>query len=400
MNAKIEIALKNFLATRKDLFGVDSEFVKFRTDDAFPPSSNGFFSSTHFGRLAYKTDDGVVRLSSPLAVKIVNETGTLLEFYEMPAASNEVFFYAKILPFFEKFRSAARLFPRFYGHLSDTNCNTFTGVTVMENLRAQRYQPATCGQFLDYDHLALMMRKLAEFHGASYHAKKMDPGRFHCLASALANNHYTYALGYSSIAEGLLGPAARNLQEDPRYSGRLSDVQTFLADTRRALFDSLYEDRNDPTLVICHGDFGAHNFLFKYRDGKPADAKIMDLGNCRLASPAVDLAWLLFSNANRQMKTQRWDDLLDVYYAALAKNSPFEGLPSRESIARAVPQKSVMNCYAAATCAPFVEAIQGGKVEAKKNAVNSMQAVLEIGNMADPNLRLEILKDYLDKSMD
>ncbi|XP_050548366.1 uncharacterized protein LOC126910009, partial [Daktulosphaira vitifoliae] len=89
-----------------------------------------------------------------------------------------------------------------------------------------------------------------------------------------------------------------------------------------------------PLSVLCHGDFCRNNILFKYNDdNRPIATILLDHTNIRYGSLALDLSFFLFLNTDRQLRLNRWDQLLDVYCESLAASVPSGiNVPDRKSV--------------------------------------------------------------------
>lgn len=116
----------------------------------------------------------------------------------------------------------------------------------------------------------------------------------------------------------------------------------FLDDPKRTL--NRVMTPREPMAVLCHGDFNRNNMLFRYenleaatghRSCGPIDALAFDMATIRYGSPALDLSFFLFMNTDRQLRDDRWDDLLDFYCSKVAESvSDVAGLkaPSRAQL--------------------------------------------------------------------
>lgn len=48
--------------------------------------------------------------------------------------------------------------------------------------------------------------------------------------------------------------------------------------------------------TICHGNFTRNNLLFRYKNGRPSDVKVIDWGTMRHCSPSIDFGHILLQN--------------------------------------------------------------------------------------------------------
>lgn len=325
-----DCALRKVFEDRTDLFGIKSSYLRFEVDVTYS-GSNGLKSNWQFGRIVYKSEDNTVHLSVPLALKLSQEVSysPVLQSWEF---TNEIFFYTQILPFFSSFRDVSVSFPNFYQSELSISVNKTEVALIFENLQALGYNNANTKLFLDYNHLALMMRKLGQFHAFSYKAKKTDHVRFYTLASMFRETHFAkdWEMRYMMPAFGLKG--LKKFRDDPSYSSKVSQLEKLIKIANEFILNVFNCDEQNPVAVLCHGDYLQHNVLFKYDKDYPIDLKMVDLGSCKLTSPVVDIAQPLYINADQRMRDEHWDDLINEYYQALKETFPDNEVPSKSSI--------------------------------------------------------------------
>ncbi len=394
MNPEIEFAFKNFVSSREDIFGVKCEFSRFLEDSDFEVSK-GFISTTRFGKIEYLRD-GVADQSPRFAVKCSRDEESSIQFYPFSSGKNELFFYTKILPFFEARRSAGHLFPKFYTNLAVSNRNRTESVTVMENVKASGFAHFSGGPFLDLDHLSLMMRKAAEFHACSYYVRKVEPLSFLSMAGVLSDVDPLFIQYYIKQVNVYFGSAAEILRENPRYASRLNDVDRFFERLKAKIIESVNRDWADPSLVLCHGDFLAQNFLFKYENGKPVDAKIVDLGNCKPANPGRDILYVLLANADKNTRDKYWDYLIDVYCKALKEIYP--DAPSRQCIVDGMAKYIAPLGISIAGMAPIMEGFHKGIIDAKTFNPANLEEIRQYRKMVNSVIPQEMLQEILERT--
>lgn len=137
----------------------------------------------------------------------------------------------------------------------------------------------------------------------------------------------------SKVLEGLLSNELDTLVKSK--SGYDKQAQMFrtevLADAIKILKRVMEPD--EPLSVLCHGDFGRHNLLFRYdSDGRLFDALVYDMATIRYGSPAIDLIHLMYINMNRQARDDHMEELLDVYCKTLASIASGAPVPDRSQI--------------------------------------------------------------------
>jgi len=140
----------------------------------------------------------------------------------------------------------------------------------------------------------------------------------------------------SKVLEGLLTAALDMLVEgkgdSSGYDQKAQQFRTeLLVDAVVTLKCVMKPD--EPLSVLCHGDFGWHNLLFRYNDnGRLLDALVYDMALIRYGSLALDLSYFLYLHTDRQTRDDHWDDLLDIYCETLASVTGSALVPDRSQL--------------------------------------------------------------------
>lgn len=188
--------------------------------------------------------------------------------------------------------------------------------------------------FIDYAHLALMMRKLGEFHAHSFNVRQHKPKMLESIGSALRDPYGILLERYHRTIPTFASRGLLPLKNDPKYAGRLANVANILEAGYEFMMRMNGNRTDDPHSVICHGDFLRSNVLFKYEHGEPVDLRFIDMANVRLAPPVMDLALPLYLHADQKTRDEHWDDLLDEYHGRLSNTFRHVRVPSREDITK------------------------------------------------------------------
>ncbi|XP_050672445.1 uncharacterized protein LOC126970524 isoform X3 [Leptidea sinapis] len=169
----------------------------------------------------------------------------------------EIFVYTTIMPTYRKFQNDIKhlqfLIPECY-HVCKEYCKE---VIVMQNMCADGFMPFVESLVLDYNHILLSLKCLAQFHAMSFILKETE----HRL--------------YKDIEE-ICVPLSR--QTNKRFMDILKDrlmkaINNFSKSQYVQLFNYLFENceqlvedtfKNVNGLCLCHGDVWKENFLYKY----------------------------------------------------------------------------------------------------------------------------------------
>ncbi|XP_063383484.1 uncharacterized protein LOC134669787 [Cydia fagiglandana] len=70
--------------------------------------------------------------------------------------------------------------------------------------------------------------------------------------------------------------------------------------------------------TICHGDCWINNILFKNQGTRPVEVMFVDYQLSRYASPVSDISYFLYMSTERELLSQHYETLINVYYGTLA----------------------------------------------------------------------------------
>ncbi|KAK7580039.1 hypothetical protein V9T40_000668 [Parthenolecanium corni] len=416
MKLFIENFLKEFVQNREDVFGTRCECVGFEYD-MNEDGVKGNQSDTISGCIRYRNENGIILLSPPLVLKappppyscMVLEA-LLFQFV------NEIFVYGHILPFFAHLEtSVLELFPKFYGSRTQTYPESTETIILLENLRYSSYQNAPCKSFLDYAHLSLMVRSLGKFHAFSYLAKQLDPVHFHAYALSLNPIHAPLIGKFMNVLKINGERGLNNLALKSEYQSFIPVIQHLLNNTEQIYMSIFKNERNNPWAVVCHGDYLSNNVMFKYDKGQPTHLKMFDLSISTFSSPALDLALVLYINANQETRDLFWDQLIDDYCDGLSSLPiPVTKLPSRDTIIKELQSKAFYSYIIASFFLPILVA-EDLKLESFQQLlppeyalcnnsselpVNVLRDVgLKIGGETATRHLVDILKDMLNRGI-
>ncbi|KAK7580038.1 hypothetical protein V9T40_000667 [Parthenolecanium corni] len=342
MKLFIENSLKEFVKKRVDIFGIRSEFVGFEYSQTnAEDSTKGWQSENIFGCISYKNENGNILLSPSLVLKSQPTVSFVAE-AQLLQYVNEIFVYGHILPFFAHLEpSVLELFPKYYASYTQTYPESSEAVILLENLRDSGYQNAPCKSFLDYAHLSLMVRSLGKFHAFSYLAKELDPLRFQAYALSLNPINGPIIGRFEGLLPTCCSRGLKDLALRSEYKSIIPVIQHLLDNAEQILMALFKNERNNPWAVVCHGDYLSGNVMFKYDKGHPVHLKIFDLATNTFSSPVLDLALVLYMNANQETRDLYWNQLVDDYCDGLSSLPiPVRKLPSRDVVTKELQSKA------------------------------------------------------------
>ncbi|XP_045586389.1 uncharacterized protein [Procambarus clarkii] len=188
----------------------------------------------------------------------------------------------------------------------------------LEDLRLRGFKMLDSKKGMDLAHATLVLQELGKLHAASLLLKATAPEQD--LADRFTHIKVDW-MSFPDIAKKMFN----DMFSGPMAAGEemLRDIEGYevaaqwLAKHNNNFADILLRhlDRNPKFDVICHGDCWNNNLLFRYNeDGDPVEVMLLDLQLNRVASPATDLNYLLYTGLHGDIRKANWRDLLSFYY--------------------------------------------------------------------------------------
>ena len=286
-----------------------------------------FQSNIHFINVEIKFENQAPNAYS-LLVKASPEDPTHRYYFDTDVLfHNEIHMYTEVFPFVEEFlreRQAdlqGEIFAKCYYAESGAANVGLRDIIVLEDMVPRGFTPSAERLFLDFDHCAVALRKLARYHAVLYGIKKLEPSRFHAMVKNIRTQNYG-----QSTPEDVNYFFKTTSYRGVRYlEGRQEMDQATLERLKNRLEHAGHHivelmKPKEPLAVLCHGDFLRNNILFRYDSGKPCDAILFDFQSVKYASPTIDLSVFMYLNTSSELRTQHWDDLFGEYHATLTQN--------------------------------------------------------------------------------
>ncbi|CAK9825163.1 hypothetical protein ANTRET_LOCUS3229 [Anthophora retusa] len=244
-----------------------------------------------------------------LLVKLLPEGGAEhASITAFDAFQNEEMFYTKMTA-----KYGTDLVPKCY--LSDLG-RYGRPVIVLEDLEADGY--AQVDGELDEDHLKLCVQVLAKFHARGLKLRAIEPSVFREFEAKLLEISLTEEaiMRYEKRSTRLM-----NILESMSNSSFVEKVRNRLNKNTMEIVKDVAAEVNDVS-TICHGHFSHDNLLFKYQNGKPIEAKVIDWQTMRYCSPAVDLGPVLLYNVTHENGPSKVQEILMLYVDTVRSEYP------------------------------------------------------------------------------
>lgn len=224
------------------------------------------------------------------------------------------------------------------------------GILILENIKHREgatYKMYSKIKPLDLNHVNLVMKELANFHGMwlryKFAAQKGSlAGRTAQRRSTpdgspeippmswenFEKRHNTQKRMPKMVYTQLKKVAKRTVL---RILSQCGDAETANADKCRRFFDhtatrwlnEYMAEEPKPIYTLCHGDFWSNNILFTYDsddndESNPTSLVIIDYQLINVGSPCYDLVYFVYLNTDLTFRDAHLESCLKLYYDTLS----------------------------------------------------------------------------------
>lgn len=310
--------LRDILAKKN---GGKSEDVRVLSWDFGAASAKGDSYLSTVSRICVKGEIKGKSIEVKLVVKsLPKNLGRRKTFRSPDFFYNEITFYEEVIPRFEKFiRSKGHpellIIPRCLESFIDGE-NDFI---VLEDVSPLGFKPVTRQNCLDYDQSCFILEAMARFHAVSLAYKDQNGEDFQKLKDKIketyfASNFWDWYKRFHAYSMRIAKDALAKEYPDSRAERKFNSYK--FGD----LFDKsveLCKNTDAPTSVINQGDSWAPNFLVREIAPKKMEVLMLDFQLARCTSPVLDLAFLIYSCTDKELRDKHFDELLQIYHKEL-----------------------------------------------------------------------------------
>lgn len=177
---------------------------------------------------------------------------------------------------------------------------------------------------LDLPHVLTVTASIARFHASYANFATMKSRNRQCPYAFL--DEYGHLMqeptfcespwlrACSSLSANLLRTFSKKYNND-----KISDLEEKLTKLYLESCDN-FRDYKDTLNVLIHRDLWINNILFKYTDGLPVNALILDFQCLRYAPPAFDLNIFLYLTTTRSFRQQNESEVFKHYYSVFTES--------------------------------------------------------------------------------
>ncbi|XP_041971551.1 uncharacterized protein LOC121727656 [Aricia agestis] len=233
---------------------------------------------------------------------------------------NEIIFYEKVLPELLKFQAKKNILEPFdnYTKLFLTYMDGVNDVICLEDASLEDFGSAVRQEGIDISHCKVTLKSLAKYHALSFAMRDQDPKTFNAIKDLIEEEYYHPRLWdwYQKFWYRICGIAVDAVVKEYPNTIYADKIKEFAVPERYKDMIKAVEDQTNG--VLSHGDCWTNNFLYKYVNGTPVDAKLIDFQLTRCASPVLDLSFFIYACTDDKLRQAHYDNLLQYYYDSLS----------------------------------------------------------------------------------
>lgn len=241
------------------------------------------------------------------------------------AFSRESYFYTDVLSTYNTLLKEYNLEPLNAFPELLTSDMEIPEVLIMADMKARGYVMRNRTEFLDLNHVELVMKEYGKFHGLFYALKELRPEESQKLYEAMPENFFS-KMDFDSPAASKSVDSSNEkvmkalLPEDVKARERFEE---YTKDTMKKIIKTLEPTAAGKYAVINHGDSWVNNMLFLYdktgsvQSQPPSQVCLLDFQLSRIASPALDLSYFIFTCTDKKLREKHFDDMLKLYHNAM-----------------------------------------------------------------------------------
>lgn len=235
--------------------------------------------------------------------------------------SKETGFYVEILPKLnlelQKIGISPLKLPRYYHSVTGKEQE----VIYLEDMRRHNFRMCDRKKGMDDKHVILILKELGKLHAGSVIWMSKDEfidvdilKKYPVLTEAF--DEMMPEVTMDDMFASYLDKSAFIAEKNEGY-GYVGDYLRSIKKDVSAEFKRMLEVSDFK--VICHGDCWNNNFLFKYDENNiPVDCRLVDLQITRVASPALDLNYMLYCSMSGDIRKNNLENFFAHYYSSFA----------------------------------------------------------------------------------
>ncbi|KAM3957763.1 uncharacterized protein ACR2FA_008199 [Aphomia sociella] len=193
---------------------------------------------------------------------------------------------------------------------------------VMRDVSVQGYSTRPAIQYFDLPHTLVAVTSIARYHA--------DLTNYQARRSKDANRPWTFFEQYGDILDEPTFKDSPWLRCAAKLSSnlikifskkfnKLPDLELKLVRLFIEGCDS-FKEYKDTLNIMIHKDLWANNIMFRYENGVPCHALLIDFQCCRYGPPAFDITTFLYYTTSKSFREQHEKEIFQHYYRIFSEH--------------------------------------------------------------------------------
>ncbi|XP_017011175.2 uncharacterized protein [Drosophila takahashii] len=321
-----------------------------------------YCSNIYRAQIRYRNAENCVLETSLIVKSMPDEKQAILA--RLHIYNKETIFYTTIKPKLEAlmWRASSSMDAWTLGAKHYYSTTQPEQTIIFEDLCSRGYQ-LKCRQLgLDFEHSALVMRKLAEYHAGTMVMGEREPetivdrypfGLLHM--DAIKSEPFKLLFGTQLLKLAAL------VGDCEGFGGITTKLYRYHEHFTERVLKAVYPLRGQHN-VLNHGDLWVNNIFFKYDPNyKVQQVKIIDFQLCFYGSLGFDINYFLNTSLELEVLRDRRQELIEIYYQVLVdtlKQLPWsKPLPSHEEVLEEIRKREAYGFFVAFGFFPLMSMI-------------------------------------------
>ncbi|KAF5285449.1 hypothetical protein FQR65_LT02289 [Abscondita terminalis] len=273
--------------------------------------------------------------------------------------SREIYMYKTVLYEYNLLQTELNIkipfksYPKYY----DSSLETLNEALVLEDMKQREFELYNGQQLLNFEHAVMILREYAKLHALSFAMRLHKPNVFKRLTEHMEEGFFEiFEKNHKNNGYWKQGKKILLTIDEVKEKSIYEKFEKFVTNMSDLIQNLQKTNLMDAHGVITHGDCWLKNYMFKYNNflgsRTPVDVCILDWQLSHYGSPALDLAYFIFSCTEKELRDKYYAILIEEYYSMFSKTlTKMGGNPQQQfsfqTLQEHLKKYSVFGLYAA-----------------------------------------------------
>ncbi|KAF5285451.1 hypothetical protein FQR65_LT02291 [Abscondita terminalis] len=314
--------------------------------------------------------------------------------------SREIHIYKTVLCEFAvlqtelKVKMPFKSYPKYY----DSSTVTLNEALVLEDMNEHGFVLHRGRQLLNFEYSVNILKEYAKLHALSFAMRLHKPNIFKELTESMEEGFFLiFERTNKDSCYVRQGKKVLLIIDQVKEKSLYEKFENFVTNMSDLIQSLLKSNLANPHGVVNHGDCWLKNYMFKYNDclesGGPVDVCMLDWQLSHYGSPALDLAYFIFSCTEKELRDKYYSILIEEYYSMFSSTlTEMGGNPQQqfsfETLQEHLKKYSVFGLYTA-LMSLLVTGNDSSEVSNSRDVIESDQLLELVKKIIDPEYFVE-----------